>query len=296
MIFDATCFDERGDKQKRQQLNGLPVNIGFKGQETFTFDLAKAGSVLIAGASGQGKTNCLNAMITSLLYSKKPDELKLVLIDPKRCEFDVYAPIAKHYLAALEAYKDHPILTDTQSVEQTLQGLNRLIERRFEQLIVTHTPNVWEYNHKLRNHLLNNEDGRLTEMPYIVVVIDEFGELLLNGGKETVEGIIHIAQLGRQVGVCIVIVTQRLTPKFISGKIKAAFLFRIAFRVAAEAESRLILDWKGAEEITACGDMICSDGMEFQRLHCTWVDRHEIENLVDSISKRPDSTGVFIIP
>lgn len=234
----------------------LPIALGKTiTNEVYMVDLAKIPHLLVAGATGQGKSVGLNAIITSLLYKKHPNELKIVLVDPKKVEFSVYSPIAKPFMAAVEENEDEPIITDVQKVVKTLKGLCVLMDERYDRLKAARVRNIKEYNQKFLNHELNPEDGH-EFMPYIVVIIDEFGDLILTAGKEVEMPITRIAQLARAVGIHMIIATQRPTTSIITGNIKANFPGRIAFRVGAMMDSRIILDRPGAQQLVGRGDML----------------------------------------
>ena len=240
----------------------LPVALGKTiSNEVFMVDLAKIPHLLVAGATGQGKSVGLNAIITSLLYKKHPNELKIVLVDPKKVEFSIYSPIANRFMAAVEENEEEPIITDVQKVVNTLKGLCVLMDERYDRLKAAGARNIKEYNRKFLNHHLNPEEGH-EYMPYIVVVIDEFGDLMLTAGKEIELPITRIAQLARAVGIHMIIATQRPTTSIITGNIKANFPGRIAFRVGSMMDSRIILDRSGAQQLVGRGDMLYLNGGE----------------------------------
>ena len=237
----------------------LPVALGKTiSNEVFMVDLAKIPHLLVAGATGQGKSVGLNAIITSLLYKKHPNELKIVLVDPKKVEFSIYSPIANRFMAAVEENEEEPIITDVQKVVNTLKGLCVLMDERYDRLKAAGARNIKEYNRKFLNHHLNPEEGH-EYMPYIVVVIDEFGDLMLTAGKEIELPITRIAQLARAVGIHMIIATQRPTTSIITGNIKANFPGRIAFRVGSMMDSRIILDRSGAQQLVVAAT--CSTSM-----------------------------------
>lgn len=220
----------------------LPIALGKTiTNDVFMVDLAKIPHLLVAGATGQGKSVGLNAIITSLLYKKHPNELKIVLVDPKKVEFSIYGPIAKHFMASVEENMEEPIITDVQKVVKTLKGLCVLMDERYDLLKAAGARNIKEYNKKFLTRKLNPHEGH-DFMPYIVVIIDEFGDLILTAGKEIEMPITRIAQLARAVGIHMIIATQRPTTTIITGNIKANFPGRIAFRVGAMMDSRIILD------------------------------------------------------
>ncbi len=255
----------------------LPIAIGKTiTNEVFMVDLAKLPHLLVAGATGQGKSVGLNAIITSLLYKKHPNELKIVLVDPKKVEFSPYAPIADHFMACIDENVDEPIITDVTKVVKTLNSLCALMDTRYDLLKVAGAKNIKEYNAKWVNHKLNPQHGH-DYMPYIVVVIDEFGDLIMTAGKEVELPIARIAQLARAVGIHMIIATQRPTTNIITGNIKANFPGRMAFRVGAMIDSRTILDRPGANQLIGRGDLLFLNGGEPVRVQCAFVDTPEIE-------------------
>lgn len=265
----------------------LPMALGKTiTNEVFMVDLAKIPHLLVAGATGQGKSVALNAIITSLLYKKHPNEMKFVLVDPKKVEFSIYNKIAPHYMAALPENEDEPIITDVQKVVRTLNSLCKLMDTRYDLLKKAQVKKIDEYNDKYINHKLNLTDGHYY-MPYIVVVIDEFGDLIMTAGKEIELPIQRIAQLARAVGIHMIIATQRPTTKIITGNIKANFPGRMAFRVTSQIDSRTILDSTGADQLIGRGDMLFLAGGEPIRLQCAFVDTPEIETINDYIADQP---------
>ncbi len=274
----------------------LPIALGKTiTNEVFMVDLAKIPHMLVAGATGQGKSVGLNAIITSLLYKKHPNELKIVLVDPKKVEFSVYAPIAKPFMAAVDENAEEPIITDVQKVVKTLKGLCVLMDERYDRLKAAGARNIKEYNEKFLNHRLNPELGH-EYMPYIVVIIDEFGDLILTAGKEIEMPITRIAQLARAIGIHMVIATQRPTTTIITGNIKANFPGRIAFRVGAMIDSRTILDRPGAQQLVGRGDMLFLNGGEPTRVQCAFVDTPEVENIAAFIAAQPGPIVPLEIP
>ena len=262
----------------------LPVAIGKTiSNDVFMFDLHKLPHLLVAGATGQGKSVGLNAIITSLLYKKHPNELKFVLVDPKKVEFSIYNQITSHFMAALPENDDEPIITDVNKVVRTLNSLCKLMDHRYDMLKMAQVKKIEEYNEKFVNHKLDMTKGH-EYMPYIVVIIDEFGDLIMTAGKEIEQPIARIAQLARAVGIHMVIATQRPTTKIITGNIKANFPGRIAFRVTSVVDSRTILDRKGAEQLVGKGDMLFLAGGDPIRVQCAFIDTPEIENVNDHIS------------
>ena len=250
--------------------------------EVFMVDLAKAPHMLVAGATGMGKSVGLNAIVTSLLYKKHPSELKIVMVDPKKVEFSIYSPIENHFLARLEE-EDEAIITDVQKVVKTLNSLCAMMDSRYDLLKKAKVRNIKEYNEKFKKRELNPENGH-EFMPYIVVIIDEFGDLIMTAGKEIELPICRIAQLARAVGIHMIIATQRPTANIITGTIKANFPARIAFRVAAMMDSRTILDRPGANQLIGRGDMLYLQGADPVRVQCAFVDTPEVSRICQYIS------------
>ncbi len=274
----------------------LPIALGKTiTNEVFMVDLAKIPHLLVAGATGQGKSVGLNAIITSLLYKKHPNELKIVLVDPKKVEFSPYAPIAAHFMAAIDENVDEPIITEDKKVANTLNSLCVLMETRYSLLQQAGARSIKEYNQKFVNHKLNLTHGH-EYMPYIVVVIDEFGDLFLTAGKEIELPIARIAQKARAVGIHMVIATQRPTTNIITGNIKANFPGRMAFRVGAMIDSRTIIDRPGANQLVGRGDMLFLNGGEPVRVQCALVDTPEIERVTDFISKQSGPVAPLALP
>lgn len=273
----------------------LPVALGKTiTNEVFMVDLAKAPHMLVAGATGQGKSVGLNAIVTSLLYKKHPAELKFVIIDPKKVEFSVYAPIERHFLAKLPDGED-AIITDVTKVVQTLNSLCIEMDTRYDLLRKAGCRNIKEYNAKFINRQLNPEKGHRF-MPYIVIIIDEFGDLIMTAGKEVELPICRIAQLARAIGIHAIIATQRPTTNIITGTIKANFPARIAFRVAAMMDSRTILDRPGAQQLIGKGDLLYLQGNDPVRVQCAFVDTPEVEKIANYISKQQGYVTAFMLP
>ena len=273
----------------------LPVALGKTiTNEVFIFDLTKMPHLLVAGATGQGKSVGLNAIITSLLYKKHPSEMKMVLIDPKMVEFNIYSTIEKHYLAKLPD-EQKAIITDVTKVTQTLNSLTREMDDRYELLMKAHVRTIKEYNEKFVKRRLNPEKGH-KYMPYIVVVIDEFGDLIMTAGKEIEMPIARIAQKARAVGMHMVIATQRPTTNIITGTIKANFPARMAFRVTSQIDSRTILDMSGANQLIGRGDMLFSQGSNLIRIQCAFVDTPEVEEITQYIGKQHGYDNAFALP
>ena len=273
----------------------LPIALGKTiTNEVFMVDLAKIPHLLVAGATGQGKSVGLNAIITSLLYKKHPNELKLVLIDPKKVEFSVYSRIANHFMAAVSD-EEEPIITDVTKVVRTLNSLCVLMDSRYDLLKKAGARNIKEYNQKYINHKLKLTDGH-EYMPYIVVIIDEFGDLIMTAGKEVELPIARIAQLARAVGIHMIIATQRPTTTIITGNIKANFPGRIAFKVTSAIDSKTILDRTGANQLIGRGDMLYLNGNEPVRVQCAFVDTPEIERINEYISSQPGPIEPLELP
>lgn len=273
----------------------LPVALGKTiTNEVFMVDLAKAPHMLVAGATGQGKSVGLNAIVTSLLYKKHPAELKFVIVDPKKVEFAIYAPIEKHFLAKLPDGED-AIITDVTKVVQTLNSLCVEMDTRYDLLRKAGCRNIKEYNAKFINRQLNPEKGHRF-MPYIVIIIDEFGDLIMTAGKEVELPICRIAQLARAVGIHAIIATQRPTTNIITGTIKANFPARVAFRVAAMMDSRTILDRPGAQQLIGKGDLLYLQGNDPVRVQCAFVDTPEVEKIANYISKQQGYPTAFMLP
>ena len=273
----------------------LPIALGKTiTNEVFMVDLAKIPHLLVAGATGQGKSVGLNAIITSLLYKKHPNELKLVLIDPKKVEFSVYSRITNKFMAAVPD-EEEPIITDVTKVVRTLNSLCVLMDSRYDLLKKAGARNIKEYNQKYVNHRLKLTDGH-EFMPYIVVIIDEFGDLIMTAGKEVELPIARIAQLARAVGIHMIIATQRPSTSIITGNIKANFPGRIAFKVTSAIDSKTILDRTGANQLIGRGDMLYLNGNEPVRVQCAFVDTPEIERINEYICNQPGPIEPMELP
>ena len=284
-----------GSKKFQESKFDLPIVLGKTiTNEVFMFDLCKMPHVLVAGATGQGKSVGLNAIITSLLYKKHPAELKFVLVDPKKVEFSIYSVIENHFLAKLPDGGE-PIITDVTKVVQTLNSVCVEMDTRYDLLKMAHVRNVKEYNEKFINRRLNPEKGHKF-MPYIVVVIDEFGDLIMTAGKEVELPIARIAQLARAVGIHMIIATQRPTTNIITGTIKANFPARIAFRVSAMMDSRTILDRPGANRLIGKGDMLFLQGADPVRVQCAFIDTPEVEEITKFIARQQGYPTPFFLP
>lgn len=273
----------------------LPVALGKTiTNEIFMFDLCKMPHLLVAGATGQGKSVGLNAIITSLLYKKHPAEMKMVLVDPKMVEFNIYSTIEKHYLAKLPD-AEKAIITDVSKVTQTLNSLTKEMDDRYELLMNAGVRNIKEYNEKFRKRRLNPLKGHRF-LPYLVIIIDEFGDLIMTAGKEIEMPIARIAQKARAVGMHMVIATQRPTTNIITGTIKANFPARMAFRVTSQIDSRTILDMSGANQLIGRGDLLFSQGSDLVRIQCAFVDTPEVEGIAQYIGNQQGYSHAFELP
>ena len=282
--------------QEEQKMR-LPVAIGRTiTNEVFTFDLAKTPHLLVAGATGQGKSVGLNAILTSLLYKKHPSELKFVLVDPKMVEFSIYKPLLKHYMAAMPDQDDNDIIiTDCQKVINTLNSLVIEMENRYQLLMQAKCRNLEDYNEKFINRHLNPEKGH-RYMPYLVIVIDEYGDFIMQAGKEVERPIQRIAQKARAVGMHMILATQRPDVKIVTGTIKANIPTRIAFRTQSVVDSRTVLDSKGADQLIGKGDMLYSASGAITRIQCAFVDTPEVENIVSHIEKQQHYFEPYQLP
>ena len=284
-----------GSKKFQESTYDLPIALGKTiTNEVFMVDLCKMPHVLVAGATGQGKSVGLNAIITSLLYKKHPAELKFVLVDPKKVEFSIYSVIEHHFLAKLPDGED-AIITDVTKVVQTLNSICVEMDTRYDLLKAAHVRNIKEYNEKFINRRLNPEKGHKF-MPYIVVVIDEFGDLIMTAGKDVELPIARIAQLARAVGIHMIIATQRPTTNIITGTIKANFPARIAFRVSAMVDSRTILDRPGANQLIGRGDMLFLQGADPVRVQCAFIDTPEVAEITKFIARQQGYPTAFYLP
>lgn len=273
----------------------LPVALGSTiSNDVYIADLAKMPHLLVAGATGQGKSVGLNAIITSLLYSKRPEELKFVMVDPKRVEFSLYSKIEKYYLAKIPD-SPQPIITNMENVVATLSSLCVEMDERYKLLEKAFVRQVTEYNEKFKENKLNPQEGHRF-MPYIVVIIDEFADLIMTAGKEVEIPIARLAQLARAVGIHVIIATQRPSTNVITGMIKANFPVRIAFKVSSGVDSKTILDATGAQQLIGRGDMLISNNGEMIRVQCAFVDTPEVEEICDYIARQPYPQGPYILP
>ena len=282
-------------KKFQESTAELPVALGKTiSNETFMFDLTKMPHILVAGATGQGKSVGINVIITSLLYKKHPAQLKFVFIDPKKVELNIYSVIEKHYLAKLPD-SEEPVITDIQKVKNTLNSINVEMDDRYNLLKAAHARNVKEYNKKFISRKLNPEKGH-RYLPYIVVIIDEFADLIMTAGKEIELPIARIAQLARAVGIHMIIATQRPSTNIITGVIKANFPARIAFKVASMIDSRTILDTPGANQLIGKGDMLIASGSDITRVQCAFVDTPEVESICQYIADQRGYPTAFLLP
>jgi S-DNA-T family DNA segregation ATPase FtsK/SpoIIIE len=273
----------------------LPIAIGKTiANEPFIADLAKMPHLLMAGATGQGKSVGLNAIIASLLYKKHPAEIKFVMVDPKKVELSLFNKIERHFLAKLPD-SEEAIITDTRKVVRTLNSLTIEMDQRYDLLKDAQVKNIKEYNTKFNARRLNPNDGHRF-LPYIILVVDEFADLMMTAGKEVETPITRLAQLARAIGIHLIIATQRPSVNIITGTIKANFPARVAFRVISKIDSRTILDTGGADQLVGRGDMLLSTGNELIRLQCAFIDTPEIESIVDFIGSQRGYTSPFNLP
>lgn len=273
----------------------LPIALGKTiSNETFVVDLAKMPHLLMAGATGQGKSVGLNAVLTSLLYKKHPAEVKFVLVDPKKVELTLFNKIERHYLAKLPDVED-AIITDNTKVINTLNSLCVEMDNRYSLLKDAMVRNIKEYNEKFKSRKLNPENGHRF-LPYIVLVVDEFADLIMTAGKEVETPIARLAQLARAIGIHLIIATQRPSVNVITGIIKANFPARIAFRVTSKIDSRTILDTQGADQLIGRGDLLYSNGNDLVRVQCAFVDTPEVERIVDYIGAQKAYASAYLLP
>ncbi|NER11427.1 DNA segregation ATPase FtsK/SpoIIIE, S-DNA-T family [Muriicola jejuensis] len=273
----------------------LPIAFGKTiSNETFVVDLAKMPHLLMAGATGQGKSVGLNAVLTSLLYKKHPAEVKFILVDPKKVELTLYNKIERHYLAKLPD-SEEAIITDNTKVIHTLNSLCIEMDNRYELLKLAMVRNIKEYNVKFKARKLNPNDGH-TFLPYIVLVIDEFADLIMTAGKEVETPIARLAQLARAIGIHLIIATQRPSVNVITGIIKANFPARIAFRVTSKIDSRTILDFQGADQLIGRGDMLFTQGNDITRIQCAFVDTPEVAKITEYIGSQRGYASAHLLP
>ena len=288
-MYSSICSEEFQHSKAE-----LPVVIGRTIQnENYTFDLAKMPHLLVAGATGQGKSVGLNAIITSLLFSKHPAELKFVMIDPKQVEFSIYNKLERHFLAKMES-EDEAIVTDPKKAVYVLNSLVEEMGQRLELCKKATARNIVEYNEKFTARRLNPRNGHRF-LPYIVVIVDEFADLIMTA-KEVEVPVMRLAQKARAVGIHLIIATQRPDVKIITGGIKANFPARIAFRVMQMIDSRTIIDQPGANQLIGRGDMLFSKDGELTRIQCALVETKEVERLVDFISKQQGYSDAYPLP
>ncbi|WP_159947954.1 DNA translocase FtsK [Polaribacter septentrionalilitoris] len=273
----------------------LPIALGKTiSNETFVVDLAKMPHLLMAGATGQGKSVGLNAVLTSLLYKKHPAEVKFILVDPKKVELTLFNKIERHYLAKLPG-EEEAIITDTSKVVTTLNSLCIEMDNRYDLLKAAMVRNIKEYNAKFKKRKLNPNDGHQF-LPYIVLVIDEFADLIMTAGKEVETPIARLAQLARAIGIHLIVATQRPSVNVITGIIKANFPSRIAFRVTSKIDSRTILDAPGADQLIGRGDLLYSGGNDITRIQCAFVDTPEVEKITDFIGSQKAYAEAYQLP
>ncbi len=282
------------EKYQHAQMD-LPIALGKTiSNEVFVADLAKMPHLLMAGATGQGKSVGINALLVSLLYKKHPSQIKFVMVDPKKVELTLFRKIERHFLAKLPGDGD-AIITDTKKVVHTLNSLCIEMDQRYELLKDAHVRNLKEYNAKFIARKLNPQEGH-RYMPFIVLVIDEFADLMMTAGKEIETPIARLAQLARAIGIHLVIATQRPSVNVITGTIKANFPARLAFRVSSKIDSRTILDAGGAEQLIGRGDMLLSLGSDLIRLQCAFVDTPEVEKVTDFIGAQRGYASAHLLP
>jgi len=286
-ILESKIFSE----SKYELAIGLGKTIS---NDTFVIDLAKMPHLLVAGATGQGKSVGLNAIIASLLYKKHPAQLKFVMVDPKKVELTLYTKIEKHFLAKLPDTEES-IITDTQKVVNTLNSLCIEMDQRYDLLKAAQVRNIKEYNAKFIQRKLNPEKGH-KYLPYIVVIVDEFADLIMTAGKEIEGPIARLAQLARAIGIHLIIATQRPSTNIITGVIKANFPARIAFRVSSMIDSRTILDSPGANQLIGRGDMLISNGGDLVRLQCAFIDTPELDKITNYIELQQSYPTAFMLP
>lgn len=285
-------------KKYQESKYNLPIALGSTiSNEVYIADLAKMPHLLVAGATGQGKSVGLNAIITSLLYCKTPSQLKFVMIDPKQVEFSLYNKLKNHYLAVIpeDIDTDEPVITDMQKVEATLNSLCIEMDNRYTLLKNAHARNIEEYNGKIKDGKLNPTEGHRF-LPYIVVVVDEFGDLIMVSGKNVEMPIARLAQKARAVGMHVIIATQRPSTNVITGIIKANFPARISFKVSSGVDSKTILDTPGAQHLIGRGDMLIFNNSEMVRVQCAFIDTPEVESICEYVEKQPYAPGPYELP
>ncbi len=273
----------------------IPLALGKTiSNETFVVDLTRMPHLLVAGATGQGKSVGINSILTSIIYKKHPADVKFVLVDPKKVELTLFNKIEKHYLAKLPELNDS-IITDSKTAAKTLKSLCKEMDNRYEMLKNAKCRNIKEYNQKFKKRVLNPRDGH-KYIPYLVLIIDEFADLIMTTGKEVETNIARLAQMARAVGIHLVLATQRPSVNVITGLIKANIPARIAFRVTSKIDSRTILDSSGAEQLIGRGDMLFSQGSDLTRLQCGFVDTPEIEKMVAFVGNQVGYSTPYILP
>ena len=291
----VSMYSAISSKKFQESQMELPIALGKTiSNETFVVDLAKMPHLLMAGATGQGKSVGLNAVLTSLLYKKHPAEVKFILVDPKKVELTLFNKIERHYLAKLPDTEE-AIITDTSKVVTTLNSLCIEMDNRYDLLKAAMVRNIKEYNAKFKKRKLNPNDGHQF-LPYIVLVIDEFADLIMTAGKEVETPIARLAQLARAIGIHLIVATQRPSVNVITGIIKANFPSRIAFRVTSKIDSRTILDAPGADQLIGRGDMLYSGGNDIKRIQCAFVDTPEVEKITDFIGSQKAYPEAYQLP
>ena len=288
-------FDVLSSEKFQNSKMELPIAFGKTiSNETYVVDLAKMPHLLMAGATGQGKSVGLNCILTSLLYQKHPAEVKFVLVDPKKVELTLFNKIERHYLAKLPD-SEEAIITDNTKVINTLNSLCIEMDHRYDLLKDAMVRNIKEYNEKFKARKLNPENGHKF-LPYIVLVVDEFADLIMTAGKEVETPIARLAQLARAIGIHLIVATQRPSVNVITGLIKANFPARVAFRVTSSIDSRTIMDSKGAEQLIGMGDMLISTGSDMTRLQCAFVDTPEVDKITDFIGGQRAYPDAHLLP
>lgn len=283
-------------KKYQESKYALPIALGSTiSNDVYIADLAKMPHLLVAGATGQGKSVGLNAIIASLLYCKAPHEIKFVMIDPKQVEFSLYNKLKNYYMAVIPGEDDEPVITDMAKVEATLSSLCVEMDQRYTLLKNAHVRNIEEYNRKIREGSLNPAEGHRF-LPYIVVIVDEFGDLIMVSGKSVEMPIARLAQKARAVGMHVIIATQRPSTNVITGIIKANFPARISFKVSSGVDSKTILDTPGAQQLIGRGDMLIFNNSEMVRVQCAFMDTPEVERLCEYIERQPYPMGVYELP
>ena len=291
----VSMFDVLSSEKFQNSKMVLPIAFGKTiSNETYVVDLAKMPHLLMAGATGQGKSVGLNVVLASLLYKKHPSQIKFVLVDPKKVELSLFNKIERHYLAKLPDSED-AIITDTKKVINTINSLCIEMDERYDLCKKAHCRNIVEYNKKFIARKLNPDDGHRF-LPYIVLIIDEFSDLIMTAGKEIETPIARLAQLARAIGIHLIVATQRPSVNVITGLIKANFPARVAFRVTSSTDSRTIMDSKGAEQLIGMGDMLISTGSDLSRLQCAFIDTPEVDAICDYIGSQRAYPEAHLLP